>query len=288
MVLQSPGGLVSEALQIGAEIRLRNFATMVFADGECYSACGLIWVSGARRYMSPDSKIGFHAAYREENGEYRESGVANAEIGSFLTHLGLRIEAIRYFTVAGPQEFLLLTPERARALGIEVFEQNGPEVTSPTQAPTADIHADRFVSYTLLQSRCTGFLQPSATAIDRGIRRAFEEGNRLVSSEKWIELWTPMLDQVKSQLNAKGPLLLCLETESHLRRQTVLAECNRSRSRRDRACLRSRPCHLQHQGFEGCGSAGSILSAIRLFASSDESLGFPHLSGAQDAVVRQH
>jgi hypothetical protein len=54
----------------------------------------------------------------------------------------------------------MLTPERARALGIDVFEQNGTEVTSPYDAPTADIHADRFVSYTLLQSRCSGFFQP--------------------------------------------------------------------------------------------------------------------------------
>ncbi|MBX3569328.1 MAG: hypothetical protein KF914_14810 [Rhizobiaceae bacterium] len=219
VVLQSPGGLVRDALQIGAEIRLRNFATMVSSDGECYSACGLIWISGARRYMSAGSKIGFHAAYREENGEYRESGVANAEIGSFLTHLGLRIEAIRYFTIAGPQEFLLLTPEHARALGIDVFEQNGIDVVSPDQLPTVDTYADRFVSYTLLRSRCTGFFQPAESAIDEGIRQAFDEGNRLVGAEQWIKLWTPMLDRVKLEIISKGALLLCLDTQSHLRRQ---------------------------------------------------------------------
>jgi len=82
VILESPGGLVKEALHIGATIRLEGFATMVPADKECFSACGLIWVSGVRRYMSDTSLIGFHAAYREENGEYRESGVANAEITS--------------------------------------------------------------------------------------------------------------------------------------------------------------------------------------------------------------
>jgi hypothetical protein len=35
VALQSPGGLVKEALQIGAEIRMKNFATMVTSDGEC-------------------------------------------------------------------------------------------------------------------------------------------------------------------------------------------------------------------------------------------------------------
>lgn len=219
VILESPGGLVNEALRIGAEIRMRNFATMVASGGECYSACGLIWIAGARRYMSNDSQIGFHAAYREENGEYRESGVANAEIGSFLTHLGLRIEAIRFFTVAGPDEFLLLTPERARVLGIDVFEQEGEKVTSPHEAPTADLQASRFVSLSILQARCSGFFDPDLTVIGQGQRAAFDEGNRLVGSEKWIELWTPMLDEVKAEMSAKGDLVLCLETEADLRYQ---------------------------------------------------------------------
>ncbi|MFP3702229.1 hypothetical protein SB758_42815, partial [Burkholderia sp. SIMBA_013] len=77
----------------------------------------------------------------EENGEYRESGVANAEIGSYLTHLGLRIESMRYFTIAGPNDFLLLTPEKARALGIETYKVDGANITTPSAAPTVDIYA---------------------------------------------------------------------------------------------------------------------------------------------------
>ncbi|NTE35215.1 lysozyme inhibitor LprI family protein [Agrobacterium tumefaciens] len=219
VILQSPGGLVKEALHIGATIRMEGFATMVPADKECFSACGLIWVSGVRRYMSDTSLIGFHAAYREENGEYRESGVANAEIGSYLTHLGLRIEAIRYFTIAGPNDFLLLTPEKARALGIETYKVDGANITTPSAAPTVDIYADRFVSYSLLQSRCAPFLQPDLAAVKRAHEAAFAEGNRLVGSDKWIDLWTPLLDQVKSGLNKKGALLLCIETEAQLRQQ---------------------------------------------------------------------
>lgn len=219
VILQSPGGLVKEALQIGVEIRIRNFATMVASDGECFSACGLIWVSGARRYMSPDSKIGFHAAYREENGEYKESGVANAEIGSFLTHLGLRIEAIRYFTVAGPDEFLLLTPERARALGIDVYEQDGMEVTTPEQAPTVDIYADRFVSYGVLRSRCAGYLQMEADVVERAQMDAIKSGQPIAGNDAWVNIWTAMLEEAKTGINAKGPLLVCIQTEAHLRSQ---------------------------------------------------------------------
>ena len=81
VILESPGGIVKDALEIGAAIRIRNYATMVSADTGCYSACALIWVAGARRYMDRSSKIGFHAVYRKEAGELRESGMGNAEVG---------------------------------------------------------------------------------------------------------------------------------------------------------------------------------------------------------------
>lgn len=120
-----------EALRIGATIRRNNFATMVAADGECYSACGLVWLASERRYMAPSSQIGFHAAYRQVGDYLEESGEANAQIGSYLTHLGLRVEAIRFFTQSGPHEMELLTPSRARVLGVELYLQNDGRITPP-------------------------------------------------------------------------------------------------------------------------------------------------------------
>ncbi|MER9484100.1 hypothetical protein NKI74_33160 [Mesorhizobium sp. M0494] len=215
--LESPGGLVKEALEIGAEIRVRNFATV--AGQECFSACGLIWLSGARRYMSSTSKVGFHAAYREENGEYKESGVANAEIGSFLTHLGLRVEAIRFFTIAGPDQFLLLTPAKARILGIEVYEDTGTGLTTPNQAPTADMYAARFMAYGILRSQCEALFKLNQSFLENATKKNVEEGTRLVGSDKWIDLWMASLEQAKTEVRDKGSLLVCLQTEAWLREQ---------------------------------------------------------------------
>jgi hypothetical protein len=66
--------------------------------------------------MSANSNIGFHAAYITVDGQFRETGMGNAEIGSYLTHIGLRVEAIRFITHAPPEGMARLTVSRARAL----------------------------------------------------------------------------------------------------------------------------------------------------------------------------
>lgn len=40
--LESPGGLVAEALKIGALISMRGYSTVVEEGEGCFSACGLI------------------------------------------------------------------------------------------------------------------------------------------------------------------------------------------------------------------------------------------------------
>ncbi|ASP35469.1 hypothetical protein [Labrenzia sp. VG12] len=217
VILESPGGIVKDALEIGAEIRLRNYATMVSADTGCYSACALIWVAGARRYMDPNSEIGFHAVYHEENGELRESGMGNAEVGAFLTHLGLRIEAIRYFTLAGPKDLLLLSPDKARSLGIDVFEQSGSDFITPQQAPTVDEYASRFSLYLILGQRCSRYFGTNLEFAKRHAIRAAETAAGMVSNESWIELWMREGEVNKRRLQEMGSLAFCLDLESRFR-----------------------------------------------------------------------
>lgn len=217
VILESPGGLVRDALEIGATIRLRNFATMVIADTGCYSACALIWVAGARRYMAPTSKIGFHAVYRDEAGELRESGMGNAEVGSFLAHLGLRVEAIRYFTFAGPREFLLLSPRMARSLGIDVYEQYGSDFITPNEAPTVDEYARRFSRYIILGKRCARYFGLNIEFAKQQAVLAGETAQGMVTNEKWVDLWMREHDSLMMRLQNEGSLSVCLELEADFR-----------------------------------------------------------------------
>jgi len=77
VALDSDGGIILEALQIGEMVRAKKFRTV--AGGVCASACALIWVAGAERGAFDESHIGFHSAYNAITKQI--SGSANAIIG---------------------------------------------------------------------------------------------------------------------------------------------------------------------------------------------------------------
>jgi hypothetical protein len=87
--LVSPGGSVRAAKEIGMRIRVRRFDTVVPSGELCASACGLVWLAGAKRFIAPSARIGFHAAYRSDDEQKRESGAGTAIVGAYLNELGL-------------------------------------------------------------------------------------------------------------------------------------------------------------------------------------------------------
>jgi len=128
--LNSSGGHLVAALQIGEFIRLKGWATIV--PSECYSGCALIWLAGTERMMSANAKIGFHAA--SMNGQ--ENGMGNALIGAYLNRLGLGYEAVAFATASSPDDMTYLTPSKAKQVGIEVSVID-PTPAQPPQIATA-------------------------------------------------------------------------------------------------------------------------------------------------------
>ena len=119
VLLESPGGSVVEGLSIGRTIRRLGFSTGVAPNNACASACALIWLAGSPRYMDPSALIGFHAAYREQDGQLLESGVGNALVGAYLSQIGLGDLAVIFVSSAGPTEINWLNAAQAIRVGIE-------------------------------------------------------------------------------------------------------------------------------------------------------------------------
>lgn len=138
--LDSRGGGILEAMIIGESIRKRKFGTAVSKGDQCASACALIWLAGTTRFLSPDARLGFHAAYTGEGDGAKETGMGNALVGAYLHELDLSFEAIAFATSAPPNGMNWLHAAKAKELGIGVValaDNPAPNATPATQAATA-------------------------------------------------------------------------------------------------------------------------------------------------------
>lgn len=136
VVLESPGGSLPPALEIGRTIQLKGFGTYVPDGSTCTSACALIWVAGSTRFLSPNSRVGFHASYRDNNGRLEEVGVANAMVGRYLTLLNLPERAIFFATSASPTSVTWVDTRQSNSGGIsyEILRTEGRGVSSRSPA----------------------------------------------------------------------------------------------------------------------------------------------------------
>src|SRR5215471_9431558 len=85
--LNSTGGDVLAAIELGEEIRKQWALTVVDDDGQCLGACVLVLAAGVRRTPAPE-KVGLQRL----NCEQRESisrDRANAKIETYLARMGM-------------------------------------------------------------------------------------------------------------------------------------------------------------------------------------------------------
>jgi hypothetical protein len=83
VVLESPGGSVRDALDMGRLIREKKFSTAVEARHYCASACPLVFASGVERHAQGNAAIGVHevAAF----GDDTMSGAAGMRSGQQIS-----------------------------------------------------------------------------------------------------------------------------------------------------------------------------------------------------------
>lgn len=126
VMLNSNGGSLMPALEIGKIIGISRYDTAVLYDNVCASSCALVWLAGANREVMGGGRVGFHAAYRDNAGRLEEVGAANALIGSYLTSLGLPTRAILFATSAPPDRILWLTEKNMKDSGLDYTHIVGP------------------------------------------------------------------------------------------------------------------------------------------------------------------
>lgn len=119
--LDSPGGLIDPAMEIGRIIWYNDMGTFV-EDAECASACGLIWLAGQPRALSKNGKVGFHSVYHTASKtSVVQSSSGNALVGAYLNSLKLNAKVVEYVTSTSPSDMRWLTEVDAQAIGLDAF-----------------------------------------------------------------------------------------------------------------------------------------------------------------------
>ncbi|MGC5779311.1 hypothetical protein [Methylobacterium sp. NFXW15] len=113
--LDSDGGLVEEAIDIGRLVRKRHLSTHV-ADA-CASACTLIFLQGRRRTLGPEGRLGFHAPY-EIGPDGRKLAVDPAPERAAYQAAGLPRAFVERVMRVAPADIWIPDPGQLRAAGI--------------------------------------------------------------------------------------------------------------------------------------------------------------------------
>lgn len=134
VVLNSPGGSVSDALAMGRLIRDKKFATEVEAGKYCASSCPLVFAGGIERRAGDKAVIGVHqiAALSSANAAPRdEMDIAqriSARCQRYLGDMGLNWHVWVHAMETPHDKLFVFKPEQLKSLNI---------VTAAAMAPAS-------------------------------------------------------------------------------------------------------------------------------------------------------
>src|ERR1700733_3886672 len=124
VVLNSPGGSVTDALAMGRLIREKNFATEVEAGKYCASSCPLVFAGGIERRAGDKAAIGVHqvAAISSANAVPRdEMDVAqriSARCQRYLGDMGISLQVWVHAMETPHDKLFIFKPDELKSLNI--------------------------------------------------------------------------------------------------------------------------------------------------------------------------
>jgi hypothetical protein len=146
VVLNSPGGSVSDALAMGRLIRDKKFATEVEAGKYCASSCPLVFAGGLERRAGDRAVIGVHqvaAIGSDSHGPPRdEMDVAqriSARCQRYLGDMGINLQAWVHAMETPHDRLFIFKPDELKSLNI--VTTGATPAASPTQAAPASASA---------------------------------------------------------------------------------------------------------------------------------------------------
>lgn len=131
LILQSPGGSVRDALELGRHLRESGIATTLLAGEFCYSACPYLLAGGAKRVIDADASVGVHQHYFGENSllpafvAVEDIQRGQAEVMVYLEEMGIDPLVMQHALSTPPNEIYVLLPEDLQRYGFVTEDGTG-------------------------------------------------------------------------------------------------------------------------------------------------------------------
>ncbi|MEQ8294030.1 MAG: hypothetical protein RIA08_17650 [Roseovarius sp.] len=128
LVLQSPGGSVQDALELGRHLRDREIGTQMLAGEFCLSACPYILVGGATRDIDDSAQVGMHQHYFGQSTilpasfAVEDIQAGQGEVMVYLNDMGIDPMVMTHALATPPDEIYVLLPEQLREYGFVTQE----------------------------------------------------------------------------------------------------------------------------------------------------------------------
>ena len=143
VVLNSPGGSVTDALAMGRLIREKKFATEVEPGKYCASSCPLVFAGGVERRAGDKSIIGVHqvaamtsAAASAPRDEMSVAQNISARCQRYLGDMGISLQAWVHAMETPNDKLFVFKPDELKSLNI-VTGTAAAATAAPAPTPTA-------------------------------------------------------------------------------------------------------------------------------------------------------
>lgn len=115
--LDSTGGSVADALEIGETVRAAGIDTEVGDNGVCLSACPYVFAGGVAREVAATGQLGVHQHYFGESTilpafmAVEDVQRGQAEVMSYLARMGIALGVMEHAMRTPPDQIYLLSRE---------------------------------------------------------------------------------------------------------------------------------------------------------------------------------
>jgi hypothetical protein len=119
--LNSPGGDVSAAIELGEEVRKLSVLTALDDHGECLGACVLVLAAGVRRSPIAD-KVGIYRLADPKEparGAGQKNAPAAKKVSAYLARMGMPDRLYKEMMQRSPDKMLVLDAGRLKTFGLE-------------------------------------------------------------------------------------------------------------------------------------------------------------------------